>query len=126
MIELSGFHHVSITVTDLEKSKHFYGNVLGLKEIARPNFQFEGAWYEIGQQQIHLIVHEKAKTFRNSELIDTKDSHIAFRVKDYDQTLKILKENNVPHKENHGTRSGLVQIFCTDPDYHLIELNVDL
>ena len=48
--------HVAIIVTDLSRSKQFYGEVLGLKEVGRPeSFDFPGAWYEIGPTFLHLL-----------------------------------------------------------------------
>ena len=44
MIEIDSFHHVSICVTDIDKAKHFYGEILGFPEIERPPFDFPGAW----------------------------------------------------------------------------------
>ncbi|MBS4203972.1 VOC family protein [Lederbergia citrea] len=125
MIEMEGLHHISLSITKLEECKKFYGHILGLPELDRPNFDFHGAWYQIGHQQLHLIVHPKSNTIRKENNIDTKDGHIAIRIKDYDAALKCLQENRVPYKENKGSKSGFKQIFCMDPDYNLIELNVD-
>ncbi len=46
-------HHVSFGVSDLERARAFYGNLLGLEEIARPDFGIPGAWYQAGEAQIH-------------------------------------------------------------------------
>ena len=63
-MEIGFLHHVTLTVTDLDRSKEFYRDILGLKEIARPAFPFPGAWFEVGDaQHLHLIVHDDA-TFR--------------------------------------------------------------
>jgi glyoxylase I family protein len=45
MLTIESIHHVSIPipVADLERSKTFYREVLGLKEIERPPFDFPGA-----------------------------------------------------------------------------------
>jgi len=125
MIEIVGMHHISLTVTKLEECKHFYGNILGLTEIERPPFDFPGAWYQIGDQQLHLIAYPESSTFRAKKNIDTKDGHFAIRVKNYDAAITCLRENNVPYFENKGTKSGFVQVFCTDPDNNLIELNIE-
>ncbi len=45
MLEFETLHHVAISVGDLARAKRFYGEILGLEEIARPNFPFAGAWY---------------------------------------------------------------------------------
>lgn len=125
VIEFESIHHVSLAVTDLEKAKEFYGEVLGLQEIKRPPFDFPGAWYQIGNQQLHLIVNEDAQTLRDSDRIETKDGHFAIRVKDYYATRDFLKRKQVEIIEQPDSTSGFAQIFCQDPDHNLIELNVD-
>lgn len=67
MIKVDSIHHVSLSVTDLQKAKHFYGALLGFKELKRPPFDFPGAWYQIGDQQLHLIVHNSSTTIRNTD-----------------------------------------------------------
>ena len=62
LIDFKTIHHISLSVTDLEQSGHFYGAILGLEEINRPDFDFPGAWYKIGDQQLHLIVYQDSKT----------------------------------------------------------------
>ena len=57
MLVVEGLHHVAVSVTDLERAQHFYGEVLGFRELERPPFDFPGAWYELGDRQLHLIVH---------------------------------------------------------------------
>lgn len=123
MIQLENFHHVSLSVTDIEKSKHFYGTVLGFPEIERPNFDFPGAWYEVGTAQLHLIQNSEAETLRTSNKLDSRDGHFAVRVKSYDETLKYLQEKGLEVKAKPESKSGFKQIFCMDPDRNLIEFN---
>ncbi|WP_062105511.1 VOC family protein [Bacillus niameyensis] len=125
MMEIIGLHHISLTVENLKECKHFYGNVLGLDELERPNFDFPGAWYQVGEQQLHLIQYSKSQTLRTHNTIDTKEAHIAIRVRDYEATLNHLRAHLVPFQENLSTKSGFIQVFCTDPDGNVIELNVD-
>jgi len=55
-----GLNHVNVTVpSDVESAaKHFYGTVLGLKQIPKPagTRQNVGAWYELGGVHLHLSV----------------------------------------------------------------------
>ena len=53
-------HHVSLPVGDLERSRRFYREVLGLAEIARPPFPFPSAWFRLGDRELHLIGGEGA------------------------------------------------------------------
>jgi len=125
MIQYQGIHHVSLTISNLERAKHFYNEILCLQEIERPSFDFQGAWYEAGPQQIHLIVLPSSQTIREDKHLNTREGHFALRVKNYDNTLSWLKQNGVDIIENPKSVSGFAQIFCSDPDGNLIELNVD-
>ena len=59
-IKIDAIHHVSLPVTDLERSREFYGTVLRLPEIERPPSDNRGAWYQVGEQQLHLIEDDSA------------------------------------------------------------------
>lgn len=125
MIQYKGLHHVSLTVTDLDRAKDFYSNILGLKEIERPNFDFPGAWYEVGNQQIHLIVLPFSQTIRQDKRLSSREGHFALRVENYHKALDWLEKNGVEILNKPDSKSGFAQIFCADPDGNLIELNVD-
>src|SRR3982751_2387385 len=86
LITYKKFHHVSLTVTDLKRAKDFYSNILCLKEIQRPNFDFPGAWYEVGQQQLHLIVLPSSQTIRQDKSLSSREGHFALRVENYYDT----------------------------------------
>jgi len=123
MITVEGIHHVSLIVTDLERAKTFYRDVIGLREIERPPFDFPGAWFAVGGtgQQLHLIVH-RGETKREGG-IDTRDGHFALRVTDYDAALAWLERCGVAYKANRESITGFAQIFVLDPDRNVVELN---
>ncbi|MBN8193017.1 VOC family protein [Bacillus sp. NTK074B] len=125
MIKYKSLHHVSLNVTDLEKAKTFYGKTLCLKEIERPDFDFPGAWYDIQGQQLHLIVDPSSQTLRSDKYLSSREGHFALRVESYDDTLQWLKDSGVEVLEKPQSKSGFAQVFCSDPDGNLIELNVD-
>src|ERR1700682_6498204 len=59
-IEVTQIDHVSVLVTDLEQSRRFYRDLLGLKEIAKPRtFDFKVLWFDLGNQHLHLLLKEK-------------------------------------------------------------------
>jgi catechol 2,3-dioxygenase-like lactoylglutathione lyase family enzyme len=133
-MEIECLHHVTLTVTDLDRSKQFYREILGLREIARPPFPFPGAWFQVGNNQhLHLIVHDDA-TFRAAHKgIDTRDVHFAVRVPSYKGTLEFLRAKGYSeerdgrdfHKMEVKPRptAGYPQIYIIDPDRHVIEIN---
>ena len=61
MLPFTAVNHISLTVTHLDRAKAFYyGDVLGLREIARPNFKFPGVWYALGGDlSLHLTVKDE-------------------------------------------------------------------
>jgi catechol 2,3-dioxygenase-like lactoylglutathione lyase family enzyme len=121
-------HHVSVTVRDLEVSRRFYRDVLGLTEIARPPFPFAGAWFGIGgSQHLHLIVNP-AGTYRAAASIDTKDMHVALRVPSYSAALAWLRAHGIGDdamRVNPRATAGFPQIYILDPDHHVIEINAE-
>ena len=51
--------HVGLVVSDLDRSRGFYRDALGLEEVPRPsNFAFDGAWFRFGGTEIHLLSEE--------------------------------------------------------------------
>jgi catechol 2,3-dioxygenase-like lactoylglutathione lyase family enzyme len=60
-LDIELLHHVALTTSDLERSRAFYRDILGLVEIERPPFSFPGAWFQVGDSwQLRLIVHDRA------------------------------------------------------------------
>jgi catechol 2,3-dioxygenase-like lactoylglutathione lyase family enzyme len=125
MIIVETLHHVSINVTDLERARHFYSVVLGLPEIARPPFDFGGIWYGLGDRQLHLIVHPPTRTLRGTSLIDGRDGHFALRIADFDTVLAHLRSRQIPLVERRENATPWAQIYVTDPDGNVIELNAE-
>lgn len=122
-----GLHHVAVIVTNVEKSKHFYGNVIGFEESEeRPDFPFPGAWYQIGSTQIHLIYHEEAKTLRGTDQIDSKDGHFAIRVNDMKALIARLEQFDIVYDSRPNSITGWHQVFVTDPDGNVIEFNAEV
>ena len=134
-MEIRLLHHVSITVSDLERSTEFYRDTLRLTEIARPPFPFPGAWFQIGEtQHLHLIVHSGA-TVRGLKGIDTRDNHFAVRVASYRKALEFLRSKGYTEDgddldlrkmklQPHAT-AGFPQIYILDPDRDIIEINAE-
>ncbi|KMJ59879.1 glyoxalase [Bacillus sp. LL01] len=122
---ISELHHISLAVNDVKEAKHFYGTLLGFPELKRPDFDFPGAWYQVGNSQLHLIQNKQAETLRGENNIDSRDGHFAIRVEDYYQTVEFLQSKGIEIVQKPQSKSGFAQIFCMDPSNNLIEFNVD-
>lgn len=133
-LDVETIHHVSLPVSDLERSRHFYTGVLGLREIARPPFSFAGAWYQVGDRQLHLIASPRA-TFRTRKGVDSRDVHVALRVRSYRRALEHLTskgyrtdlpdDHPMRMKDSPDATAGFPQIYVVDPDRNVIELNAE-
>jgi catechol 2,3-dioxygenase-like lactoylglutathione lyase family enzyme len=125
-MEFERLHHVAVCVTDIDRAKRFYGGVLGLVEVTRPDFDFPGAWYEFADgSQLHLIVHDRPLALRGTTAIDPKDGHLALRVRSYDAMLTHLKAMGVGVVAQRRNRTPWAQIYVTDPDGNIVELNAE-
>lgn len=116
-IRIHELNHVAIHVRDIDASMRFYGETLGLPLLARPGFNFPGAWYALGSQELHLI---EEKTLPESERLH---HHFALLVDDTYEARKELEAKGVTAFLSHGLRpDGAVQLFFFDPDGYRIEM----
>lgn len=122
MIELIRLHHVSFAVADLAASKKFFGETLGLPEIERPAFGFPGAWYALGDRQMHLI--EQAGAGHEAKGRISRADHAALEVKDLAPVRQTLDAAGIPYQTGENDDLGFSQVFCSDPDGHTIEFVV--
>lgn len=117
---ISHLHHVSLLVSDLEASRRFYEGVLELTPSnARPQFDYDGIWYDLGQQQIHLMVLPNPDLGAERPSHGGLDRHVALAVADWDALEKHLERAGTPYTRS---RSGRRALFCRDPDGNALEL----
>jgi catechol 2,3-dioxygenase-like lactoylglutathione lyase family enzyme len=106
--------HVSVLITDVERSRHFYRDLLGLKEIAKPRtFDFVVLWFDLGNQQLHLLRKPQPDTI--------SPRHFALRVADVAAARDYFRNRGVAVEETtpipHCDR-----FFIRDPDGNRIEI----
>lgn len=106
--------HVSVLITDVARSRSFYGGLLGLKEIHKPRtFDFVVVWFELGNQQLHLLLKDRPDS--------RSPRHFALRVpdaaaaRDYFRGHEIMPEETTPIP-------GADRFFIYDPDGNRIEI----
>ena len=129
---LGVLQHFTIEPSDLERTKNFYCDVLGLEDGDRPPLGFPGYWlYSGGVATVHLLGERKPregivvrgtdKKFEDTGRFD----HIAFSATDLAGVRSRLKKHNVQYREQIVPRTGAGQIFLYDPDGVGVELNFD-
>ena len=119
-LPILSINHVARNTRHLEETRAFYRDLLGFREIPRPNFNFAGAWLYNYGVQIHLIVDESAPQAEGP--ISTRAEHLALQVNDLDAAEKILNERGIPFRKNHVPERNVTQLFFRDPDGHHIEI----
>ena len=127
---LGGLQHYTIEPSDLERTREFYCDVLGLEVGDRPPLDFPGYWlYSGGVATVHLMGTRKPRdgiVARGTEkkFDDTgRFDHIAFAATDVEEVRQRLRSKNAKFREQIVPRTGDTQIFLYDPDGVGVELN---
>jgi len=126
-LEAKSFDHFTIVVADLAASRRFYVELLGLTEMERPAFDFQGAWFGTGNCLIHLILANELSGPPAPQSDDVKKPsrglHFAFRISEPSTAPRLLQDAGVAIVDGPKQRpDGATQIFIRDPDGYLIEL----
>ena len=111
-------HHSSVIVTDVKASLKFYCGILGLKLLERPNFPYDGAWLDLGLQQVHLLELPNPDPTTGRPDHGGRDRHIAFHVLNLDLVKQSLDKGNVNYTLSASGRKAL---FCRDIDGNALE-----
>ena len=145
-MKIQRIDHYSIRTLDVEASRRFYTEVIGLTVGPRPPFKFPGLWLYNGKPPADLdhaqgnygIVHVMGVDPNDPQgLIDTlgyvdpetlKGStgaldHIALSVTGRVSMVERCQRNNVDYFERSVPTLGLHQMFLKDPNGVIIELN---
>jgi len=124
MIEPRGVVHFSIAVSDLEVSRKFYTEILGLK------FKFQsvqaGMVFLLAGEDHVILARSDAPMQRNTK--DSRRAHHAFKVDagKYDEAKVFLRSKGVEIFEEEDRKSGVFvgrQFYIRDPDGTVIEFS---
>lgn len=119
-LPIKGINHLGRLTDDLEASKAFYRDVLGFREVKRPDFKFPGAWLYNYGLMIHLIVSDEAP--RPEGELRGRVGHTAFHVDDIDSIEDRLKAHGLDYRVGYVADTGIKQIFFRDPNGYFIEI----
>lgn len=120
MMEIVNCLHAAVMVSDLDRAVEFYSGILGLERVER-SLNYPGAWYQIGNFQIHLIADVNYRIGNIDLTVSTRHPHIALGITDIDAAKhQLLAANCVVKMSN----SGRAALFTQDPDGNAIELTL--
>ncbi|OIP67227.1 MAG: glyoxalase [Candidatus Infernicultor aquiphilus] len=108
------FCWVTINVKDMEKSLHFYQEIIGLNINRRmkPNSDMEIIFLGSSETQIELIYNTKV-----DDIAIGKDISLGFVVDSIEQISEILKKKNIPiHSGPFQPNPSIKFIYILDPN----------
>jgi len=131
-VPVTALNHYLIVSKNLERSKKFYQQVLGLDLAERPDFGFPGYWLKTGDNICVHLASQDPNKIRDNFLLKkhpkgTNGSgsvdHIAFLAQNPEEVRNRIQKNKVEMHFRSFPDAKLFQIFLKDPDDVTIELN---
>jgi catechol 2,3-dioxygenase-like lactoylglutathione lyase family enzyme len=120
---LTSLNHVTIATPDLEGTRDFYIDVLGMYVGPRPDLGFPGYWLYCGNIPVVHLVPEKDDMSTNPSAHTGNFDHVAFAAEDFDGIRKHLAARGISYREQVVAGGRIRQLFFPDPNKVMIELN---
>lgn len=121
-ISIVSLQHVNVRVSPAVEAaaKEFYGTLLGLREVPKPEDAAArgGAWYQLGGVQLHLSRDKNAAN-------EGSKRHICFHVADLVEAQKHLENLGVEILPDDQPIAGQPRFYIRDPGGNLIEVGED-
>jgi catechol 2,3-dioxygenase-like lactoylglutathione lyase family enzyme len=133
---LSHIEHYLIAADDMDRTRDWYRDVLGMQEGWHPDFGFPVCWmYLDGRDVVHIgrsarHASESQKVYLGRIAQDTGAGtgavdHIAFRATGLAAMMAHLRRCGVDFNERRANGQALYQLFMHDPNGIKVELNFD-
>lgn len=128
---LGGYHHLNLTVRDIDRSAAWYIAVLGfenVRDFERPGFRRVFLFHPGGQFFLGLTRHDGGAPDDVSSELRVGMDHVAFTVSDVAQLRtweRRFAHSGVEHSEVTESASGALLTF-RDPDNIQLELHVPM
>ena len=130
---LSHIEHFLLQTTDMEKTRKWYVEVLGMRVGPNPDFKFPVFWLYLGDKDVvHVTEGGKGVSENRKKYVGQQSDaasgtgvvdHIAFRATGLREMIAHLKSLKVDFKQRQVDDQGLYQLFMLDPNGVKIELN---
>ena len=115
--------HAALLVQDVERSRRFYCEVLGMQEVPSGG----NCWLRKGRAELHLLGQPEGRPvlldYRIEDIADGSTTHIAFEVGNLNEARRHLENLSIPIVCGPRPRwDAGEQLYICDPDGYLIEL----
>lgn len=130
---LSRLEHFLIQTANLDATRDWYVDNLGMTEGPHPDFRFPVRWLYVGDEPVlHLTaggedVSDGRKKYLGQQSTDVHGSgvvdHVAFRATGLEEMMARLDARGVAYTRRQVDDQELFQIFLIDPNGVKVELN---
>jgi catechol 2,3-dioxygenase-like lactoylglutathione lyase family enzyme len=130
---LTKLDHVLVLTEDVEGTRDFYRDALGLEVGDRPPLEFPGYWlYADGIPCVHVAERNAFTAHSETTGIPASPAaqgtgavdHLAFSGDDHNEAVARLERIGVEPRQNTVPEIGMRQLFFEDPNGVKIEINV--
>jgi catechol 2,3-dioxygenase-like lactoylglutathione lyase family enzyme len=129
---VTSIEHVLVLSDDVDATRDFYCDVVGLEVGERPALEFGGYWLYAGSTPVVHIADRRAYAAHAAGLgmsVPESDpgigpvDHVAFVATDYDAVIERIERNGVASVRLAGVGRPR-QVFIEDPNGVRVEINV--
>jgi catechol 2,3-dioxygenase-like lactoylglutathione lyase family enzyme len=118
---ITEMNHFTVLARDLDETRSFYVDLLGLVEGPRPPLGFPGAWLYVGGRPVLHVVGNRQLPADPKGVLD----HMAFSAKGLADVTGRLDAAKVPYDLRRQPESNVWQLFFFDPNGARVELDFD-
>lgn len=121
-MRLQRLDHINVETNRADETVRFYENVLGLVNAPerRPALAPPGTWLFLGDDP---VVHVNFVTHDSPGHSGTVN-HVAFQGSGFASTCSLLDDLGVAYRTVESPAFGLQQIYVSDPNGLMIEINI--
>jgi len=121
MAIIQSMNHFTVLSSDLDATRKFYGELMGLVEGKRPAFRFPGIWFYSGDTPILHVIAGRELPKDPAGVLD----HMAFTAADLPATAAKLKKLGIEYDLRRQPTTDQWQLFCKDPNGAIVELDFE-
>lgn len=130
---LSHIEHFLLQTADMDGTRKWYVEVLGMRVGPSPDFKFPVFWLYLGDKDVvHVTEGGKGVSENRRKYVGQQSDavsgtgvvdHIAFRATGLRDMIAHLKKLGIDFKQRRVDDQGLYQLFMFDPNGVKVELN---
>jgi catechol 2,3-dioxygenase-like lactoylglutathione lyase family enzyme len=117
-MDVSGMNHFTILARDLDETRAFYTEVVGLTEGYRPPLKFPGLWLYAGGTAVLHVIHRQQLPEPGGVF-----DHMAYSASGLAAAVERLKSRGIDYQLRQQVGTELWQLFFYDPNGARIELD---